>query len=357
MTKEEQKCINMIYDMLQNNIRKISKNSAGADLIMKAQSIILDEDRAGIVDCPYLFPTHNHKYLNTALTDAIKKAFIILSSGDTLFELLLRGIKDITAVDRNDLQVLTYKLKIAAFKTLSAKDFEKFMINPYNTWFMHKDIAKRVTEALKNDEVAYNFWNTIFINPPEDLAFNFFGGVLGDDFKLKQSLTYLHNKPSFYELRDLIEKSNIKIEKSDAFNYLLTHPQEKFDYIDFNNILLFVFQLACECDLNKFQMVLEDMKDIYNKNLNVNGTMVLDYMFGTDVHDFERANRGRKLVYVNGRTISDLYKYSFEYFQKNFGATSFSVSPLMPPDAIFGTPIGDVDIIDDTVVLTRKLAT
>lgn len=329
--------MNRFMEMFKDEIAFYPKSMPGADILLKAQNIINKDgiDPDVYIDKPFLFTTQNQHYLERTLPNSVDNAFVILGTGDTLFELVARDIKNITALENNDLQMLVFNLRLAAFKTLSAIDYERFLLDSGSHKFLSYDVFKTVKEAL-DDEANINTWDILLSrNPKEDLMYHLFK-VIDYDLKANKSLiTYLRSKKGYYDVREKIEKASINIVFGDALEYLEKHPEIKYDYIDITNILLFIFQVLCNSNPNQFVMVVNRLKKILEANLNPNGVMVLDYWFN---HTLENLGVGLEIKNANGLTSSDIYKSIYDALNSGFDLEMFNIKARE----------------EDTVFLTRK---
>lgn len=328
---------NGFMEMFKDDIAFYPRYMPGADILLKAQNVI---NRDGIdpdvyIDKPFLFTTQNQHYLEKTLPKEVNNAFVILGTGDTLFELVARDIKSITALENNDLQMLVFKLRLAAFKTLSAIDYERFLLDSGSHKFLSYDVFKTVKEAL-DDEADINTWDILLSrNPKEDLMYHLFKVIDYDLNANKSLITYLRSKKGYYAVREKLEKASINIVFGDALEYLEKNPEIKYDYIDITNILLFIFQILCNSNPNQFAMVVNRLKKIFEANLNPNGVMVLDYWFN---HTLENLGVGFEIKNANGLTSSDIYKSIYDALNSGFDLEMFNIKARE----------------EDTVFLTRK---
>ncbi len=341
---------NKLLDEYLSSVLFIKKDMPGIDLFLKMQNVInkdgLDLEINNVK--PFLSTTENQRYLDKTLDKGAQSAFIILGSGDTLFELASRGIKDITAAEINELQILIAKLRLASIKTLSARDYEGFLINSTSKKFLSKDVFKTVSEALE-DEEAFNIWTNLFeANPNEDIKAHMAKKVedsFGNLQSLKYGIPYLKRKTSFYKAREVLENADIKIVVGDAIEYLLTHESEHFDYMDITNILLFYYQMKCDNDKRKFLGSLAKLHAIYEKNLNQGGVFTLDYQFGSDVTSFDEAlEKSKKEKNIISYKTNQIYKTIFEGLSQFFDLEITTVERV----------IHGLDKPYDTVIYTRK---
>lgn len=335
----------LLKTMLQNNGAKtLTRSTPGFKYIKKAQDIITKDgvDPSVYYDKPYLLTTRNQRYLDTTLQEGAQSAFVILSAGDTIFELISRGVNKIITVDVNDLQPLIFKLRKASIMTLKPSQFEAFLINNKDYRFMSKDIYKEVRQAFdKSDQETINFWDKILeINPQEDLKQYLFKGIGGDVSKTRMCLPFLRNKPGYYDLRTKLEKVDISINLKDALQFLQENPDQKFDYIDITNILLFIYQLQCEDKPEKFYEVLKNLKAIYETNLNNGGIFVIDYLFGVSLSDLECITMEDQ----DKKKVQEIYKITLQKLRELFELETCTVSKLI--DGFGPQP--------DTIIYSKK---
>jgi hypothetical protein len=334
---------NLLKQMMGQS-RLLTRSTPGFKQIEKAQNIITKDgmDTDVYYDKPYLLTTRNQRYLDTTLPNGADSAFTILSAGDTIFELVSRGVNHIVTVDVNDLQPLVFKLRKAAIMTLKPSQFEQFLIDSKGYRFMARDVYKDVREAFdKSDEPTINFWdNIIDINPQDDLRQYLFKGIGGDISKTRMCLPFLRNKPGYYDLRTKLEKADIQIHIQDALEYLKQNPTQQFDYIDITNILLFIYQLQCEDKPEKYNEVLKTLRTIYDTNLNNGGVFVIDYLFGVGLSDLENIT----MEEPEKRKVQEIYKITLEKLRELFELESCTVSKLIDG---FGPK-------QDTIIYTKK---
>lgn len=333
----------MLTEMLKG-VAVLTRRTPGFEQIKKAQDLINKDgfDLSINVDKPYLLTTRNQRYLDKTLPKDAESAFVILSSGDTLFELVSRGVSKIVTVDVNDLQSFIFKLRRASIMTLSPNEFEGFLVDSNGSRFMSLDMYKDVREAFSKDDIELvSFWDNILsINSSSDLAKHFFKGVGGDLSKIRYSIPYLKKKGLYYSLRDKLERAQITIKLSEALTYLQEHTDDKFDYIDIANILLFIYQIQCNDDKEKYNEVLRSLRTIYDTNLNNGGVMVIDYLFGVNLKSLSNISEDNP----DKRLVQEIYKYTYEKLQELFELESCIVEKLISG---FGNE-------SDTVVYTKK---
>lgn len=349
----------------------IPQNMLGFKEILKAESIIINDNNPNSsYDKSYIVTNENKRYLEQTVPDNAKNACVILSSGDSIFELLLKGLDDITAIDVNELQRMIYELKKASILSLSPNDFENFLVNAGSKKYLSKDIFKTVSEAI-TDESVYNYWNYLFLfNDSEKLnSFllrkNDFGDT-SDITKIRYSLSFLKRKFLYFELRKKLENAKVQIVIDDIISFLGNHQDLKFDYIDLSNTLLFIYQINCQNDINKFRNVLENVKKIFLTNLNSNGTFVLDYLYNPssskiksvkENFDEKKLRKFPKEIYELVQMIGNIGISQLDNMEKFENLIKYELEKILEIEEINVSKIFNIDgKPNDTVLLARKRA-
>lgn len=122
----------------------------GGKLFAKAQEILLSDDDKYYASKPYMSTTQNQRYLTKILTKNAQNVCVILGAGDTIFQLASQGIKNIVALEINDLQEAVFKLRKAALFTLSNTEFENFLLDIESKDFLSKEILEKVKEGFND---------------------------------------------------------------------------------------------------------------------------------------------------------------------------------------------------------------
>lgn len=356
------------YETYKENSLIISKDAPEAELLNKAQSVILSDPgnlSAMNIFRPYLTTTQNQRYLAQAVPANSKNACVILGAGDTLFQLLSQGIMDITALERNDLQILSYILRAASLDGLSNSEFEDFLLDFTGNHFLSKELFEKVKMHFDQKyETEKKFWTKFLtLNPVEDIKEYYIKGGLeqSDLYFARYALPYLSKKSKYYAVRERLKQAKIKVELSDAFDYLLNCTKQ-FDYIDITNILLLSFQLDYESNPVKFKDCVKKLRFIYDHCLKTGGTFVMDYMFGVTVKDLKSNNTKIPIEKPNDPLKLEAYNYVVENVQYNklvnanifealseeFDLETFEVQSTSTPATLMTGP-------SDTVVLSHKL--
>lgn len=192
-----------------------------------------NEDKTGDIYSKYasiyLAPTSNVKdTINLFDTNNINTSLVVLGSGAYIYELLLKGVKEIDAFDINVFQYFYYELLKSAIKNLDYKDFTKSftaenlsirqdMSNMFQSYTMF-DILEDVAEP------ARSFWSSLFISSRDGfnklLCTNLFRGCY------KLYLSYLTEFSSFYNEEDFYNLQNILIDNDYNINYKISEIQD-----------------------------------------------------------------------------------------------------------------------------------
>lgn len=325
----------LFQDIIMKNAKIVRKDMVGIKDIQNAFKLINspfpDYDKL-----TYFFPTENLKYIKEVEPNEKDSAFTITGSGKSILELTRQGYKKIVSVDINPFTKHILKLNIAAVKCLSSKEYNKFLLDYEHHYFLSKDIFSSIIDGFNGDEASINFWDCVLINDKEDLLNYFFKPINSGYSYIKYGLPFVKD---YYTLKDNMDKVQIEIHTEDALTYLKRHPEQKFNYLDITNILLYIYQIECENDPKKFMEVLESIKEIYDANLLDEGTFVFHYFFGASINSI--------LDKVNPDLFSaaiDSYRQTFLYLKENYDLESMSVEKIVNLEAI----------CNDTLLYTKK---
>ena len=333
-------------DELIAEVRKMP----GGELFAKAQEILLSDDDEYYVCKPYIATTQNQRYLLEVVPKHAKRVCVVLGAGDTIFQLASKGIKDIVAVEINDLQTVIFKLRKAALFTLTNTEFENFLLDLESKDFLSEEILEKVKRGfMEDEEKEMNFWDVFLeLNLKEEIVEYFIKGGLehADLYKRRYALPYL-KRSGVYDLASKnLKESNLRIEVEDALEFF-NKTTEMFDFIDITNILMFIYQIKCNNDQEKFEKVIKVLERIYKKNLKPGGTMVLDYMFSISPKELETSKSKIKDGSSIARKTEELYKNVYNALKKTFNTLeTLQVTACCTPIPLRG------DI--DTVIYVRK---
>lgn len=231
----------------------------------------------------YLATTQNLSYIKK-LHSHPKKAFTILGSGDSVFQLIYLGATDITAVDVNTHQFSIFDLRRAAIEALDYNDFYQFLLNSQGEHFLSPHILEKVLPYFKTDNATVathwqNLINTIYPLNDSTYMILFRGGIDFYDHRVvRESLGYLANERAYQQLKENLRIAKIATHYEDAI-YFLTQNGMNYDWIDISNILIYYYQATQGIATDIFQDNLRHLAETWFYSTNSN-TLVLDYMFG-----------------------------------------------------------------------------
>lgn len=324
-----------LKDIIMKNAKIVRKDMVGIKDIQNAFKLI-NSPFPDYDNLTYFFPTENLRYIKEVEPNKKDSAFTITGSGKSILELVRQGYKKVVTVDTNPFTKHILKLNIAAVKCLSSKDYDRFLLDYDHHYFLSKDVFSSTVDGFNGDEASVNFWDCILINDKEDLLNYFLKPINSGYSYIKYGLPFVKD---YYALKDNMDKVQIEIHTEDALTYLKRNPEQKFNYLDITNILLYVYQIECEKDPKKFMEVLKSLKEIYDINLLDEGTFVFDYFFGADINS------------VLGKVDSDLfsatkeaYRQTFLYLKEHYDLESMSVEKIVNLEAK----------CNDTLLYTKK---
>lgn len=295
---------------------------------------------------PYLCGNENQSHIQKLVKPEYKTACLVASSGNTLFEVVRNGITDITAVDISELQMLILKLRFASVQALNNGEFEKFLLDFKANGFLSSATFEKLVKKKLTDYETACFWSEFLKKfPPQVIASCYIKGGLEhtDIYTCKRMLPWIKNGGNYNAMRRNLMKAKIELQICDIIEFLIKHPERKFDYIDFSNILVYIYQECSENDFTRISEALDKVKIIYEKNLNDGGTFVIDYMFGTNVKDLENPNLNLNPVQ---QELRDLYIRVYEQLLKEFPIETMEFPRAAQATALTGP--------NDMVVFTKK---
>ena len=248
-------------------------------------------------------------YLKFISNDNYNNALTVLASGDHLFNLINKGLKNIDTFDINRLAIyFVFGLKFAMIRKFSYEEYQKInniIINRYTTLDMLTDILKSLLPFM--DERLKEFWGIIIeynynlqkmnskpINLIKMLTQNMEG------FRICQrGNIYLQNKEEYLKLKNLLDKVNITYTNTDINNL----PNNKYDLILFSNIISYYKAMY-----DQF-LTLEKINEFLNM-LNQNGTIFFNYFFENEIHkkkDEAKMLKDAQFSFWDIQPLSNLY--------------------------------------------------
>ena len=277
---------------------------------------------------PFLATTQNLSYIQK-LHPTPEKAFTILGSGDSVFQLVYRGTKSITAVDANENQINVFYLRRAAIKALNCNDFYEFLLRASSKNFLSRAIFERVAPYFGVGEIkAQQFWQNFFekYTPIRDVhtyGLFFRGGI---EFcginNVRESLAFLKNPGAYQQLKQNLKSATITLHHSDAIDFL-TQSGADYDWIDLSNVLVYYYQCASNFGPNVFSNNIKKLQEVWDRDVvkdGRNSVMVLDYMFGIGKRELENnliKTRSAKNAYE--KMVLEIYSQTFAELTADFG--------------------------------------
>ncbi len=229
----------------------------------------------------YPFTNENIKDFFNNFDFQDKKCLTILSGGDFVLDMYLKGAKEITAFDVNPLTYYFFHLKKAAIQAdFSLKEFNNFFLsdNQYN---------KKQFDILSPylDATSYEFWSFIYKKYDENVIRSdetlFHKCGISQNI-LKKYINYL-SKENYAILKEKIANLKINFIEEDI-RTLYKGDLDTYDFIYFSNIIEYAYELFYEkiknnisekedsdlCCLVEYRQLMNQYKNF----LNLNGTLV-----------------------------------------------------------------------------------
>ena len=237
-------------------------------------------------------------YLNLIDFNNKKSALSVMASGDHVFNLINKGIKNIDAFDTNQLtEYLVLGLKYAMIKkynyneyletykkltnintnleelTTIISDLLIFMDNKYKKYWQE---IVNYNYLLQKDKESINLIYMLFINI-EPLNFMRLGN------------NYLNNEEEYNKLKNTIDNVSIDFKNVNAINLYKVY-NKKYDVILLSNILDYFnkyYSIGNNIfDYKELRKYVNDLKSI----LDDNGVIFLKYIFQYATKNYRRSN-------------------------------------------------------------------
>lgn len=260
-----------------------------------------------------------------------KKCLTVLSSGDQVLDLCLRGSNDITSFDINPLTKYYFELKKAALlSNITLDEYLRFFCfkdyNPCNTnnfLVFDQDLFNKIVPFLSND--AYLFWNSLFkefkileIRGVKSI-FEYWDEPNKDI--LKETIFYLSGN-NYYKLKEKIKDLKFSFINCDIRN-LQGNLNMEYDFIYLSNIIQYIESMYRNI-LNKKRLDSLNDKEIikllkqYKKlieelsiNLKEDGLIIVGYLYTLLKDSKDSVIYNQKL---RDKVFCDS-NYSYEYFK------------------------------------------
>ncbi len=191
----------------------------------------------------YPFTNENIKAFFSNFDFQDKKCLTILSGGNFVFDMYLKGANEITTFDVNPLTYYFFHLKKAAIQAdFTLEEFKEFFL-------FQKRYNKKQFEYLKPylDAESYEFWDFIFkkydeeeIKSDKSLFHQYYKGLE----PLEKFITYL-SKENYNILKEKINNLKINFIEEDI-RTLYQHNLDTYDFIYFSNIIEYANDLFYE---------------------------------------------------------------------------------------------------------------
>lgn len=240
-----------------------------------------------------------------------KKLLTVGSSGDQILNAYYYGARDITLFDINEFSKYYIYLKISAIISLDYLEFQKFFFKHgydidedyYNKNRFNKDIFNTFKSTLRLfDYEAYLFFDELFSN----YSLRNKSDYLFDDDEDRNRVIrgfniYLKDEESYNKLKNKLKSISFKFINGDIFK----------DNINglYDNI--FLSNLCTWYSINELKELIEKMD---KNNLNINGSMLICYLYYTNFYNNEY-NQNYHKIYDMKHTREYLKKYITEHHQ------------------------------------------
>lgn len=203
------------------------------------------------------------------------RGLTVLASGDHVFGLVEKGIKEIDAFDINRLAYYIYHFKLAMLKKLP---YDKFLKVCYNfTYWTYRDEVIEVLNNLKDNmpEDVYEYFRRIFEWEEKEagsIDYLFYEPTYGT---LEKANSYLHSEENYLLCRKKVIDTKVNLFFGDARS-IPEIVDGTYDIILLSNIADYFGRIGVPLRLEKFRDYINSYYDLLNKD-----GLIINYLFGT----------------------------------------------------------------------------
>lgn len=266
--------------------------------IIEATNMYFDDNTKSHSEYSEAYPMTNEDINNVwdiFRFDGSVKLLSVLASGDQIFDMVLKGIKNVDAFDCN---------RITEYYSLGFKKTAIENLNYYQFLELF-DYEKR--DRLKSEMEDYviscspeeykKFWQEVFYNLKQQgvntSVFDFVSGSSIRDALLNDRCNYLKTNENYTSLQKALRESNITFKYNDIKN--LPTKYGKYDFIFLSNILDYFNDIySGHSKIEALSSSLELLQKIYDVNLNKPGEILLTYFPQTFINEILNRNRTAK---------------------------------------------------------------
>ena len=247
----------------------------------------------------YLTTNENIKdYLNIVDFNNKDSALTVLASGDHLYNLISKGVKNIDTFDSNLLtEYLALGLKYAMLKKYSYKEYLSTYSKLININTGLEEITSIINDLIKYMDDKYkNYWQKVINynyclqkqnNIDINIIFLLFINFEPVNF-IKNGNNFLNSEEEYNKLKNIVDKANITFRNVNAIKLSKVY-HNKYDFILLSNILDYFnkyFLLYRKFDTKYLNSYIENLKNI----LNEDGVIFLKYIFSYATINYKRTN-------------------------------------------------------------------
>jgi len=212
-----------------------------------------------------------------------RKLLTVGSSGDQILNAYMHGARDITLIDINEFSKYYVYLKISAILTLEYLEFQKFFFqhgydideNYYNKNRFNKDIFNnKIKSTLRLfDYESYLFFDELF----NMFSYSRLSNYLFDDDECRNKVIrgfniYIKDEKSYNRLKSKLKSISFEFINGDIFK---DNIEGKYDNIFLSNL----------CTWYNVDELKELIIKLDKNNLNINGSMLICYLYYTKFYD------------------------------------------------------------------------
>lgn len=244
--------------------------------IIKEGSVLFRQEQYQSI---YMFTTENIKGVTKILDVKEKDILTVSSSGDHIFNMLLKGAKSIEAYDINLFSKYYFYFKESAIRTLTRDEFICFFFGKnysFREQRFNEEIYLKILKNIKDSDSKF-FFDVLGRSVGSKKLFKselFFSNYYSKNTYIECN-DYLKDDDSYKKLQQILKSYNYKFYNLNIFDDISIIKDKKYDIIYLSNILDRIIGKNKLDTVKKIKKIILKLKE----HLTINGILSVCYLY------------------------------------------------------------------------------
>lgn len=297
--------------------------------IIKEGALLFGEEQYQSI---YMFATENLNGVINTLDVREKDILTVSSSGDHIFNMLLRGAKSVEAYDINLFSKYYFYFKKSAIRTLTRDEFIHFFFGKnysFKDQRFNEDIYFKIVKNIEDSDSKF-FFDILGRGVGSKKIFK--SNLFFENYYSKNTYIecndYLRNEDNYKKLQQILDSYGYKFYRLNIFDDISEIGDKKYDIIYLSNILDRIIGKDKLETIKRIKKVILKLK----KYLVTNGTLAVCYLYNY-LDDYWSVSYSKQICNPDIR-----YEYFNEkdgYIQESFsGISNYGSRSIRDKDAL-----------------------